>query len=41
MEKFKVLYIDDEINNLVGLKASFRLDYDILIAESADDNRIP
>ena len=39
MEKFKVLYIDDEINNLVGLKASFRLDYDILIAESADGGK--
>jgi signal transduction histidine kinase len=35
MEKFKVLYIDDETNNLVGLKATFRMDYDILIAESA------
>ena len=35
MEKFKVLYIDDETNNLIGLKATFRMDYDILIAESA------
>lgn len=33
-EKIKILYIDDEVNNLVGFKASFRLDYQILIAEN-------
>lgn len=31
-EKIKVLYIDDEINNLNGFKASFRLDYNVIIA---------
>ena len=30
--KIKVLYIDDEQNNLVGFKATFRFDYNILIA---------
>jgi two-component system, sensor histidine kinase and response regulator len=33
-EKIKILYVDDELNNLVGFKASFRLDYDVLIAEN-------
>ncbi|MFC5282742.1 ATP-binding protein [Pedobacter alpinus] len=32
--KAKILYIDDEMNNLVGFKASLRLDYQILIAEN-------
>jgi len=31
-EKFKVLYIDDEQNNLNGFKATFRFDYTIYIA---------
>jgi signal transduction histidine kinase len=31
------LYIDDEPHNLVGFKASFRLDYDVLLANSADE----
>lgn len=31
-EKIKVLYIDDEQNNLVGFKATFRFEYTILIA---------
>ncbi|MBA3830007.1 MAG: hybrid sensor histidine kinase/response regulator [Taibaiella sp.] len=35
MEKIKVLYLDDEINNLHAFKASFRLDYNVLIANSA------
>lgn len=30
--KIKILYIDDEINNLIGFKASFRLDYKIFTA---------
>jgi len=30
--KIKVLYIDDEQNNLVGFKATFRFDYNIFIA---------
>jgi signal transduction histidine kinase len=32
--KIKILYIDDEINNLTGFKASFRMDYNILIAHN-------
>ena len=36
-EKIKVLYIDDEQNNLVGFKATFRLDYNVLLAGSADE----
>lgn len=31
-EKIKILYVDDEINNLVGFKASFRFDYKIFTA---------
>lgn len=33
-EKIKILYIDDEINNLVGFKASFRFDYRIFTANN-------
>ncbi|KGE12862.1 sensor histidine kinase [Sphingobacterium deserti] len=33
-KKIQVLYIDDEINNLVGFKANFRYQYDIYIASS-------
>lgn len=32
--KIKILYVDDEMNNLVGFKASLRLDYQILIAQN-------
>ncbi|MBC7554902.1 MAG: hybrid sensor histidine kinase/response regulator [Taibaiella sp.] len=32
MEKIKILYIDDEQNNLNGFKATFRFDYSILTA---------
>jgi response regulator RpfG family c-di-GMP phosphodiesterase len=34
-KKIKVLYIDDEINNLTAFKANFRKLYDVHIAESA------
>ena len=33
-QKIKVLYIDDEVNNLHGFKASFRFDYTVLTANS-------
>jgi signal transduction histidine kinase len=33
--KIKILYIDDEITNLVGFKASFRFDYHIFTADNA------
>ena len=35
-EKIKVLYIDDEQNNLNGFKATFRFDYTILIAPNTN-----
>ncbi len=35
-EKIKVLYIDDEANNLVSFKAMFRHDYQVLVAGSAE-----
>ncbi len=34
IEKIRVLYIDDEVNNLQSFKALFRKEYDIFIAES-------
>ncbi|MBE7175969.1 MAG: hybrid sensor histidine kinase/response regulator [Mucilaginibacter polytrichastri] len=33
-KKIKVLYVDDEPNNLFGFKAAFRFDYQIFIAEN-------
>lgn len=33
-EKIKILYVDDEINNLVGFKATFRFDYKIFTADN-------
>ena len=35
-EKIKVLYIDDEPNNLVGFKATFRFDYIVFIASNIE-----
>lgn len=32
-----ILYIDDEINNLVAFKANFRRDYEIYTAETTDE----
>ncbi len=37
--KIKVLYVDDEKNNLISFKANFRIDFDIFIAESADEGK--
>lgn len=36
-EKIKVLYIDDELNNLNSFKASYRYDYKIYTAINAED----
>jgi Signal transduction histidine kinase len=33
-KKIKLLYIDDEVNNLNSFKASFRFDYNVLLAAS-------
>lgn len=38
-KKIKVLYIDDEVNNLTAFKANFRKLYDIYTAESAAEGR--
>lgn len=35
-EKIKILYIDDEQNNLTSFKANFRFDYNVLIAATTD-----
>ena len=32
-----ILYVDDEVNNLIAFKANFRLDYQIFTAESAEE----
>lgn len=34
-----ILYVDDEINNLVAFKANFRRDYKIYTAESAEEGK--
>lgn len=36
-EKIKILYVDDEVNNLFGFKASFRLDYKVLTANNTTE----
>jgi signal transduction histidine kinase len=36
-EKIKILYVDDEMNNLVGFRASFRMDYHIFIAANTQE----
>lgn len=41
MEKVEILYVDDELNNLLGFKANFRYDYTIHIASNvAEAERI-
>lgn len=38
-EKIKILYVDDEENNLTSFKANFRRVYDIFTASSAEEGR--
>ena len=38
-EKIKILYVDDEENNLQAFKATFRRDYKVFIAISAQEAR--
>ena len=38
-EPVKVLYIDDEENNLIAFKAAFRRDFKVFTAQSADEAR--
>ncbi|AEL24690.1 response regulator [Cyclobacterium marinum] len=37
--KIRILYVDDEVNNLKAFKATFRRDYKIFLADSADEGR--
>ncbi|MEJ7736491.1 MAG: hybrid sensor histidine kinase/response regulator [Chitinophagaceae bacterium] len=37
LEKIKVIYIDDEMNNLIGFKASFRLVYKVYTAHNTSE----
>jgi len=37
--KIKILYVDDEVNNLLAFKALFRREYDIQTAVSAAEGR--
>jgi DNA-binding NtrC family response regulator len=36
-EKFQILYVDDERHNLTSFKATFRREFNIHVAESADE----
>ncbi len=36
-KKINILYVDDEVNNLISFKALFRLKYNIFIAERGKD----
>jgi response regulator RpfG family c-di-GMP phosphodiesterase len=36
-EETNILYVDDEVNNLVAFKANFRRDYNIFTAETAEE----
>ncbi|RZL33918.1 MAG: response regulator, partial [Pedobacter sp.] len=36
-EKIKILYLDDELNNLIGFKATLRLDYIIYTAQNPSE----
>lgn len=36
-EKIKILYLDDELNNLIGFKASLRFDYIIYTAQNSTE----
>lgn len=38
-KKIKVLYVDDERHNLYAFRAAFRLDFEIFLAESAEEGR--
>ena len=36
-KKIKILYVDDELNNLISFKATFRLKYHVMVAQSGDE----
>jgi response regulator RpfG family c-di-GMP phosphodiesterase len=35
--KINILYVDDEVNNLVSFKATFRIKYNVFTAESGEE----
>lgn len=37
MNKINILYVDDELNNLISFKAAFRIKYNILTAISGEE----
>lgn len=39
LRQIRLLYVDDEVNNLQAFKATFRRDYKIFLAESAKEGR--
>ena len=39
MDRIRILYVDDEVNNLQAFKATFRRDYQIFLCESASEAR--
>ncbi|TXH56233.1 MAG: response regulator, partial [Bacteroidia bacterium] len=36
-DKINILYVDDEVNNLISFKATFRLKFKIFTAESGKE----
>ncbi|HXS36289.1 MAG TPA: response regulator, partial [Flavipsychrobacter sp.] len=36
-KKINILYVDDEMNNLISFKATFRIKYNVFTAESGAD----
>jgi len=38
-DQMQLLYVDDEVNNLISFKAAFRRDYKIFTAESGSEGR--
>lgn len=36
-QKIKILYVDDEMHNLISFKATFRIKYDVITAISGDE----
>ncbi len=36
-KKINILYVDDEVNNLVSFKATFRIKYNVFTAESGEE----
>jgi response regulator RpfG family c-di-GMP phosphodiesterase len=36
-KKINILYVDDEVNNLISFKATFRIKYNVFTAESGEE----